>query len=270
MDDRAGYTIAGGAADADRLRRMSSVMATPTLEFLRGVGLDAGAACVDVGCRDGQVAIDMAGVVGASGRVVGVDADERALEIARRAADDAGVAATFVRADAAREGLPVADVDLAFARLLLSHLVEPMAALRAMAAAVRPGGVVAVEDLFTPTLHAEPREPALDDLAAVYAATVRFHGGDPTIGPRLGAHLGAAGLVDVRERTVENRMTTVAQKMFLAELLDNMHDAIASAGAASAEEVGRIRAAVAAGAERPGTVFVQARMHQVSARRPDR
>jgi hypothetical protein len=130
--------------------------------------------------------------------------------------------------------------------------------------------VVAVEDLFTPTLHAEPRLSALDDLIDIYSATVRFHGGDPTIGPRLGAHLGAAGLVDVHEETVENRMTTVEQKMFLAELLDNMHDAIASAGAATPDQVSSVRAAVAAGAERSDTVFVQARMHQVSARRPSR
>ncbi|GAA4797350.1 hypothetical protein GCM10023200_36960 [Actinomycetospora chlora] len=268
MDDRAGYTIAGGATDADRLARMSTVMADSTLRFLRAVGLGPGVTCLDVGCRDGQVALDMAREVGTSGRVVGVDADEDALDIARRAARAAGVAATFVRADAAREALPVTGVDLVFARLFLGHLVEPMAALRAMVAAVRPGGVVVVEDLFTPTLHAEPRVPALDDLADVYSATVRFHGGDPTIGPRLGAHLGAAGLVDVHEETVENRMSTPAQKMFLAELLDNMHDAIASAGTASPDRIRDLRADVAAAAERADTVFVQARIHQVSARRP--
>ena len=77
-------------------------------------------------------------------------------------------------------------------------------------------------------------------------------------------------LVDVHEETVENRMTTVEQKMFLAELLDNMHDAIASAGAATPDQVTSVRAAVAAGAARSDTVFVQARMHQVSARRPSR
>jgi ubiquinone/menaquinone biosynthesis C-methylase UbiE len=270
MDDRAGYTIARGTADADRLARMSSVMATSTLRFLQGVGLRAGASCLDVGCRDGQVTIDMARLVGTTGRVVGVDADDGALDIARRAAQDAGVHTEFVHVDAARDGLPFADVDLVFSRLLLSHLVEPMAALRAMVSAVRPGGVVAVEDLFTPTLHAEPRVTALEDLADVYSATVRFHGGDPAIGPRLGAHLGTAGLVDVHEETVENRMTTTSQKMFLAELLDNMQEAIASAGTATPDQVRSIRTAVAAEAERPDTVFVQARMHQVAARRPPR
>lgn len=270
MDHRAGYTIAHGSADADRLARMSSVMATSTIRFLQGVGLVAGASCLDVGCRDGQVAIDMARLVGTTGRVVGVDADDAALDIARRGARDAGVDVDFVHADPGRDDLPSADVDLVFARLLLSHLVEPMVVVRAMASAVRPGGAVAVEDLFTPTLRAEPRVAALEDLAEVYSATVRFHGGDPTIGPRLGAHLGAAGLVDVHEETVENRMTTTTQKMFLAELLDNMHDAIASAGAATSDEVRRIRTAVATEAERPETVFVQARMYQVSARRPQR
>ncbi|MHC1562540.1 methyltransferase domain-containing protein [Actinomycetospora sp. C-140] len=265
---RATYTIAGGAADSDRLARQATVMASATLSFLERAGIRSGASCVDVGCGDGEVTIAMARAVGAAGRIVGVDIDEGALEIARRAAADAGVAVSFVRADAGVEGLPATGVDLAFARLVLSHLVDPMAMIRAMTTAVDPGGVVAVEDLYTPTLRAEPPVPALNDLADVYSATVRFHGGDPTIGPRLAAHLSSAGLVDVHEQSVENRMTSVAQKMFLAELVDNMHEAISSAGTATPDQLRTIRADVAAGAQRPDTVFFQARMHQVFARRP--
>jgi SAM-dependent methyltransferase len=77
--------------------------------------------------------------------------------------------------------------DFAYSRLLLSHLLEPLAALRAMCRSVRPGGVMGVEDLFLGTLRSEPPAPALDRLQEVYGATVRFHGGDPTIGPRLRA-----------------------------------------------------------------------------------
>jgi ubiquinone/menaquinone biosynthesis C-methylase UbiE len=266
--DRDAYTIRGGATDADRLARQATVMASATVRFLERVGLRAGARCLDVGCGDGQVTVAMARAAGPSGRAVGVDMDVGALEIARRAAADAGVDATFVRADVGPDALGEDGFDLAFARLVLSHLVEPMALVRAMASAVAPGGVVAVEDLFTPSLHAEPHLPALDDLIDVYSATVRFHGGDPTIGPRLAAHLTAAGLVDVEEQTVANRMATVEQKMFLAELLDNMHDAVLSAGAATTDRLRAIRAAVAEGAQRPDTVFIQARMHQVAGRRP--
>ena len=75
-----------------------------------------------------------------------MDVDAGALAIAQAAAARAGVRARFVRADAAHLGAAGA-FDLAYARLLLSHLIDPCAALRAMRAVARPGGAVAVEDL---------------------------------------------------------------------------------------------------------------------------
>lgn len=50
-----------------------------------------------------------------------------------------------------------------------------------MRAAIRPGGWVAIEDLFTGSLRSEPPAPVLDRLQEVYCATVRAHGGDPTM-----------------------------------------------------------------------------------------
>ena len=262
-----GYTIHGGQTDEDRLARQAGVMAAATMAFLAGVGARPGMACLDLGCGDGQVSIQLARLVGPAGRVVGIDTDGDAIAIARRAAAAAGVEVTFVEGDAAipaeRDGF-----DLAFSRLLLSHLVDPMAVVRAMCISVRPGGVVAVEDLYTPALHAEPPVPALDRLAAIYSATVRARGGDPAIGPRLPAHLTAAGLHDVGEHTVVNRMTTAHDKLFLAHLLDDMHAAILDTGSATPDELADVRAAVAAAANRPDTTFFQARMHQVSGRRP--
>jgi SAM-dependent methyltransferase len=209
----------------------------------------------------------MAGAAAPGGRAVGIDVDDGALAIAARRAAAAGVSATFLHADA---GAPPEHgaFDLAVARLLLSHLADPMAVIRAMREAVRPGGVVAVEDLDASTLRAEPPAPALDRLAAVYGATVRAHGGDPTIGPRLQALLEAAGLEAVEGATVANRMPSVEEKLFLVELVDNMRDAILAAGAATAEEVDALRAGVEAAARDPGRTFVQAVMHQVSGRRP--
>ena len=40
-------------------------------------------ACLDVGCGGGDVSFDLARLVGASGRVVGMDVDAVKLEIAR-------------------------------------------------------------------------------------------------------------------------------------------------------------------------------------------
>jgi ubiquinone/menaquinone biosynthesis C-methylase UbiE len=262
-----GYTIEGGRADADRLARQARVMAEATGAFLSRLGVRAGWACLDVGCGDGQVTLALARAVAPSGRSLGIDIDEQALAIARRSAQEAGLTAEFVVADATEP--PERDAfDLAYARLLLSHLPDPSATLRAMRSAVRAGGRVAVEDLFTGTLRSEPPAAALDRLQDVYSATVRAHGGDPTIGPRLPALFAAAGLADVREDTVENRMTSVEDKIFLAELVDNMRESMLEAGAATARELDEIRAEVERAARDPDRVFYQARIHQVSGLRP--
>ena len=241
-------------------------MEAATVAFLTRAGLAAGAASLDVGCGDGQVTIAMARRAGPRGMAVGMDVDTAALAIARQAAVGAGVRARFVRADAAR--LAAAGVfDLVYARLLLSHLIDPCAALRAMRTAARRGGAVAAEDLDLGTLRSDPPAPALDDLQAVYGQTVRFHGGDPTIGPRLRAMLSACGLENVREDRVENPMATVGEKLFLAELVGNMRAAILAAGAATADQIDALQARVEAAARNPRTVFYQARIHQVWGRR---
>jgi ubiquinone/menaquinone biosynthesis C-methylase UbiE len=261
------YTIAGGLTDAQRLARQAHVMAEATESFLLRVGLASGWACLDVGCGDGQVTIMMARVASPSGRAVGLDIDAEALDLAREAARREGVTAEFVHVEANR---PIATeaFDLAYARLLLSHLVDPAATVRAMREELRPGGALAVEDLFLGTLRSDPPAPALDRLQEVYGATVRFHGGDPTIGPRLRALLTASGLEDVVEQTVANPMTKVDEKLFLAQLVRNMRSAILEAGAATANEIDELETSVEQAARDPATVFHQARIHQVSGRRP--
>src|SRR5919206_473638 len=171
------YTIAGGLADAQRLARQAHVMASESSAFLSRIGLASGWACLDVGCGDGQVTLAMARAAGPSGRAVGVDMDAEALAIPREAAMRAGVRAEFLQADAVCP-IETEAFDLAYARLLLSHLIDPSAAVRAMRAEVRPGGVVAVEDIFLGTLRSDPPEPALDRLQEIYGGAGRLLG-DP-------------------------------------------------------------------------------------------
>jgi ubiquinone/menaquinone biosynthesis C-methylase UbiE len=261
------YTIGGGEAEADRLSRQADVMVGASHAFLMRSGLELGGACVDVGCGQGNVSVDMARVVGPGGRVVGIDADPEALRSAKSAADQAGVHVEFVCADA-HESIAGPPFDLAYCRLLLSHLIEPLAAVRIMRDAVRPGGVVAVEDLLTGTLRSEPARPVLEELQDLYASTVRAHGGDPTIGPRLRAMLTAGGLQEVDERVVVNPMQSVAEKLFLSELIDNMRRSILEAGAANEVEIDSIVQRTEEAARDPSTVFYQADIYQVSGRRP--
>jgi hypothetical protein len=105
-------------------------------------------------------------------------------------------------------------------------------------------------------------------LRQVYSATVRYYGGDPTLGPRLPALLGLVGLRDVEERTAVNRMDDAAGKGFLAELVVTMRETMLAASAATPAELDELHGALEAVAADDATVVYQARMHEVSGRRP--
>ena len=261
------YTMQGGAAEEHRLAVLAQVMSEPTTQLFTEIGVSDGWECLDVGSGGGQVSMALAEMVAPTGSVTGVDIGETTVLHAEETARDSGVAnVRFERADV--YALPYRDrFDLAYARLLLCYLTEPVTALRQMGAAVRPGGVVAVEDLFTDSLRSDPPTPALDDLRRVYGATVRAHGGDPTIGPRLPAMFRAAGFTDVHASSVVNVLDTPEKKGFLVTMVESMRQATLDAGAASADELESMAAAIKAAADDPGCTFYQARIFQVFGRR---
>jgi SAM-dependent methyltransferase len=261
------YAMQGGAAEEHRLAVLAQVMSESTTRLFGEIGVADGWECLDVGCGGGEASTALAGLVAPRGSATGVDIGETTLLHATESARELGVEnVRFERADV--YALPYRDrFDLAYARLLLCYLVEPVAALRQMAAAVRPGGVVAVEDLFTDSLRSEPATPALDDLRRVFGATVRAHGGDPTIGPRLPVLFRAAGLTGVRASSVVNVMRTADEKGFLVQLVDSMRAATLDAGAATADELDTLKTGIAAAAEDPDCTFYQARIHQVFGKR---
>jgi SAM-dependent methyltransferase len=119
----------------------------PLATALDRIELGEGWTCVDVGAGGGEVSIALAEVVGASGRIFAVDNDPAARdEVASQAAKFAQV---FAITQAGEElSLPM-PVDLAFCRFLLLHVVDPSRVLSKMAAALKPGGSLVVQEPIT-------------------------------------------------------------------------------------------------------------------------
>jgi ubiquinone/menaquinone biosynthesis C-methylase UbiE len=145
--DSSVYIIRGGVAGRERLRVLSRVMGPMTAALLDRVGVRAGMRCLDVGCGGGDVTRMLAALAGPHGAAVGVDIDEVKLALARYEAADEGIGNVDYRCAALDELPPDGAFDVAYARFLLSHLADPAAALRQMIATVRPGGVVAIQDI---------------------------------------------------------------------------------------------------------------------------
>ena len=95
---------------------------------------------LDIGCGFGDTAQRIAGLVGADGEVVGVDVAPRFIETATREAAEAGVEnVTFEVRDVQFDPLGE-DYDVAFSRMGTMFFASPVAALRNVRTALRPGG----------------------------------------------------------------------------------------------------------------------------------
>jgi SAM-dependent methyltransferase len=209
------------AADADadlereRLRLLGQLMNPMTTGRLDRLGVGRGWRCLEVGAGDGSVALWLAGRVGPTGRVVATDIDPRFLE-------GPGLAGVEVRRhDILRDRLETGHYDLVHCRAVLMHLPEPERALARMAAALRPGGWLLVEEGdMEPFAVAGPAHPASAVVARVRRLTteaIEARGRiDLTLGRRCPELLERLGLAEVgAERTTWRRSGGEVRARFL-------------------------------------------------------
>lgn len=182
-----GYVITRSDEETQRLARQSDIFAVPTKALLDAVGLAQGDSALDVGCGGGDVMREMGARVGPTGLVTGLDLDGAlASDAVARLRRDGAARFSYVQGDVLEADLPTAGFDVVFARFLLIHLRNPVAALRRMWSWTAPGGHIAALDYDFRTLRGQGSRAVecLDGLVAeVFAATgldTRFGGSLPT------------------------------------------------------------------------------------------
>ncbi len=180
------YILATGDEGEHRLELVHSVHGPDTEKLLERAGIRPGLRAADIGSGIGVVSCWMARNVAPGGEVVGVDISEEQVRVAaRRAAQMKIDNVTFVTATSDATGLERASFDLVYARFLLMHLPNPEATLNEMAALLRPGGTLVVEDGDFEGPYCSPRSSAYERCFELYRAGVRLSGADPLIGLRL-------------------------------------------------------------------------------------
>ena len=191
-----GYVLGDDDPELARLAALSRVYARATADWLDAAGLTDGASVVDLGCGPGDVTLAVADRVGPGGRVVGVDAADRPLRLARQRAAAGGYrTVTFEQADV-MTWAPPQPVDAVVGRLVLLHLSDPVALLRRAGDLVRPGGVVAFLDVVLATRAAEPELPLLTAFNGWLTTALARVGVRVDAGLRLAGLFAAAGLPD--------------------------------------------------------------------------
>ena len=192
----AGYTLAVSEAEIARYRLMAQTALADEGDRLARAGVVAGAVVADVGCGPAAMSVELAGIVGPTGRVIAVERAEEARAAAERVIAESGVGNVDLRAGTATAtGIEPGSVDVVMMRHVLAHNGgEEQVIVDHLASLVRPGGAVYLVDVDLTGMRILDNDPELADLVQRYAAFHASRGNDPMVGLRLGQLLEGAGL----------------------------------------------------------------------------
>lgn len=201
MPDKTGadYLWGHSKSETDRIVAQSKVLHAASRRLLEWAGLAPGMRVLDVGCGAGDVALLARDMVGPTGSVTGIDQDAGILALARdRARTEGKPDIAFQQASAASFYDPDG-FDLVVCRFVLHHQHDPLSFLKALAAAVRPGGVVAVhEPGVRPKQLSTPPVQLYEDTFAACFAAVQVACPNHDVAYRLASLFHEAGLPEPR------------------------------------------------------------------------
>ena len=172
------YLLADQPSELARLQLQSLVWEPAGRQLLAKLGGGAGGRALDVGCGAlGWLRI-LGDWVGPSGRVVGIDIDQRLLDGARSFLDAEGISnVELVVDDLFESRLEPGSFDLVHARFQVAPLgrgAEQVAAYRRL---VRPDGWLALEEWDLGSWHFNPPAPAAERLVRLIADIFAARGG---------------------------------------------------------------------------------------------
>ena len=186
------------AAHNELMRHHRPLHAERTAEFQAAFFLPhlrPGMALLDLGCGPGYASVDLGVLVGAGGRVVGVDRSRRFLDSARARAAAHGLAnVEFLELDLDAQPLPLTGLDGVWSRWVFAFVRDPRALLARVAQVVRPGGALVLHEYADyRAWRLSPPTPEFAWFVEQVQATWRETGGEPDVGLELPHWLAALG-----------------------------------------------------------------------------
>jgi SAM-dependent methyltransferase len=191
MSAEAAYLHGTSPAEQGRLSLLNRLMNEAAM---RELSIRRGEMIVDFGCGLGQLSLDMARAAGT--RLVGIERSAEQLERAER-----HDLLDLRRGDVADPPLREHEwgsFHLAHTRFVLEHVRDPLAVVRQMVRAVRPGGRIVLQDDDHDVFRCWPEPAGFAVLWRAFQRTYDRLGCDPFIGRRLVSLLHEAGAAPLR------------------------------------------------------------------------
>src|SRR5690242_11665397 len=190
------YVLGTHDEEIARLGLQHSVWRPYATAAWRRAGFRRGQTLVDLGCGPGWATMDLADLVGPSGRVHAIDRSRRFLDALEHAAAARGTTqVTTHEQDLASGALPVTQADGLWARWVFAFVPGPLDLLKRAVAALKPGGTIVLHEyLDYRTWRLHPESAVFDEFVREVMASWRANGGEPDIGPPLALALPELGV----------------------------------------------------------------------------
>lgn len=185
-DNQSDYLLGVNQRELARLRFQHTIWGPVTRRFLRRLGTTTGWRCLDVGAGPGLVTTDLRELVGDTGEVTALDPSALYVawfkdQIARRSWSNV----RCIQGTAEDAPLPQGHFDIVFVRWVIAFVPDPEKFLTKLAATLKPGGILAIQDYYYEGLSLYPHGGPCDEMADIVRSYYRSGGGDAYITARI-------------------------------------------------------------------------------------
>jgi SAM-dependent methyltransferase len=183
-NDSYDYILGDSPRESERLRNQARLWDPVSHALFDRLAIKPGMRVLEIGPGQGSLHLDLRRRVKG-----GVDAVERsdvfASHVQSLCKRDRFSAGTMWQCDLIDASLPKAHYDVIFARWVFLFLPNPAAHLNKLLAALRPGGVIALQEYHRATFDMVPRPPQWANFCQADTAFFATQGGDVSVGSRL-------------------------------------------------------------------------------------
>jgi len=233
------YVFGHSEDELQRLITQSHAVESFTHQMFSDAGIAEGMSVLDLGCGPGDVSFLAAKFVGTSGKVVGIDKSQECIEVARERASMANLEnVTFIRRDLAEMDL-TSSFDAVVGRAVLMYVPDPVETLRQASGRVRPGGIIAFQEVDELGIRSFPESPLFESGVRWIIEAFKCSNIELQMGLRLHRVFVGAGLPAPR-MTMSARVEAGPESFayeYLAQSVRSVLPAIEKFGIASPDEV---------------------------------
>jgi ubiquinone/menaquinone biosynthesis C-methylase UbiE len=192
------YAYAGSIEEAIRLETQAKALGNIIDRELEILGLRPNMRVLDAGCGTGAVTRKMALKV-LPAEVCGIDIDPLFIDKAKKTALDEGIKnIRFELGNIDNLKYDNGFFDLAYCRLVLMHVKNPVGTIAELSRVTKKGGIVAASDTDDGTMLTYPPAPKFFDLWFKFGERAKARGDDRYIGRRLYSIFSEAGVSSVK------------------------------------------------------------------------